>query len=55
METVRDYYQYRDRLRESIKNETDEELLEEMKSELKTVDQYISKMEKEEINERKHK
>ena len=51
MKTVRDYYQYRDRLLEAVNVETDEALLTEIKNELQIVEEYITKIEKTEIED----
>jgi len=52
METVRDYYMYRDGLLKSIKNETNQERLDELKNELLSVENWISLMEEIETNDR---
>jgi len=51
IENVYDFYRYRDELKDKIKKEKD--ILSDLKVELRNVESYMRKIEKEEINEYK--
>ena len=51
MNTVREYYMYRNDLKTKIRQEKNKLIRLELKSELKLVEKYIKKMENEELNE----
>lgn len=51
MNTVREYYMYRNDLKTKIRQEKNKLIRLELKSELKLVEKYIKKIENEELNE----
>jgi len=53
METVREYYQYRDRLIERINDEVDPIMMSELNMELDEINAYLEKIEKQEFEELK--